>query len=617
MSGGSVGLAVSLRPVAERDRFLVSALPFLLTDVGFIENNKPVSYETARERQKREILSLTASTSTNYRTLPASRIELTLTGAGGDRAETRRALRWMRLALASPDWRPENLGRLRDVVDQNLADLRSTQQGAEENWARGVGDAVRGERDPLSLSANSFLTQTHNLLRLRWLFKGRAAPDPKNLAQPDVAHAATLAYLAHLATAPQATTALAAPTRADLTTLLATLRAGGAASRPPGGVAGVLQPLVTDFDALPEPARAVIRDAADDLEQTLGDLPDASLAADWSYLCRDVFARGLETPPRETLARLGKLRQDLLNRNTARVWAVGSGANLASLRPDIANLCADALPGTFQPAAIQPAAPLVTARVLARGETEPGGAPVYYGLVNPSGQGGVFVHSAKGTAYEDAASRPAVLRFLASEMLSGGGAHTLFMKTWGAGLAYGNGVHANPRNGRITYYADRTPELSQTLRFAIGQIKLVPQTDNANLTEYAVAQAFDSREANSYEERARAVAADLADGVSPARVRAFRQALLRVRNEPNLYAELRPLLEPVWASVLPGLAPNPGANPTLPSNETSNVAEQDRTVLVVIAPPKQLDLYEAYLRRDVSLSTRLVRLYPRDFWLTD
>ncbi len=636
MAGGTVGIALSLRPASRRDAFLISALPALMTEAGFIENGKPVSYETARERQKREIQSLSAGFSTNDRHIETGRIELTVTGSGGDLSETRRALYWMRLALVSPDWRPENLPRLRDIVDQNLADARETRQGAEENWARGVHDAVRDERDPLLLSANSFLTRTHNLLRLRWLLTARgaslSAPSGGGDPRPDATLAALTVYLEKLADAPKATTALAAPTRDDLKTLLATLRAGGASARPKSGVAGVLQPLVTDFDALPEAARAVVRDAADDLDQTLADLPDASLAADWSYLCNDVFLLGLQTAPDTTLARLKKLRLGLLNRNQARLWAVGSGANVTALRPDVAKLCADALPYRYSASAFQPGvtpgAPpadptppggvaLVTDRVLARGGAEPNAKLDYFGLVNPRGEGGAFVHSASAPGYEDAASRPAVLRFLASKVLSGGGAHSLFMRTWGAGLAYSNGVNASPDAGRVGYYADRTPELSQTLRFVIGEIKAAPQADNGGLAEYAVAQGFSSRAAGSFEGRASAIAANLADGITPARVRAFRLALQDARRDPDLYAKLRPLMEPVYAPLFPGLVPGTIVDPISPEGAGATTADEDRTVLVVIAPPRQLDLYDAYLRRDVSPEARLVRLYPRDFWLTE
>jgi hypothetical protein len=93
--------------------------------VGVIENGKPVSDEQMTERLRREILSLNANVSANYRN---GRAELVVRGAGNDAAEARRALEWMSLVLYHPDWRSENLGRIRDLVDQTLGQLRNTMQ---------------------------------------------------------------------------------------------------------------------------------------------------------------------------------------------------------------------------------------------------------------------------------------------------------------------------------------------------------------------------------------------------------------------------------------------------------------------------------------------------------
>ena len=42
------------------------------------------------------------------------------------------------------------------------------------------------------------------------------------------------------------------------------------------------------------------------------------------------------------------------------------------------------------------------------------------------------------------------------------------MKTWAAGLAYSNGIRVL-LDGRMHYYAERTPELPQTLKFVIDE----------------------------------------------------------------------------------------------------------------------------------------------------
>src|SRR5262249_44831758 len=134
------------------------------------------------------------------------------------------------------------------------------------------------------------------------------------------------------------------------------------------------------------------------------------------------------------------------------------------------------------------------------GEHAPDAArPVFVGLVNPNTRGGVFMNSAPGVTYDDT-SREALLGFLASKLYAGGGAHGIFMKTWGAGLAYSNGVGGSPSTGRMNYYAERCPELPQTLKFVIGELQRAPR--EPELAEYAVAQALgEFRSASSYEGR--------------------------------------------------------------------------------------------------------------------
>jgi hypothetical protein len=81
----------------------------------------------------------------------------------------------MKLILTSPDWRPENLPRIRDVVDQTLSNQRNRMQGAEENWVNDPADAYWRQDNPLLLTVSSFLTRARNVHRLRWMLKDAGA----------------------------------------------------------------------------------------------------------------------------------------------------------------------------------------------------------------------------------------------------------------------------------------------------------------------------------------------------------------------------------------------------------------------------------------------------------
>lgn len=567
MTSATTGLALRLDGVHREQLRYVSLLPQLLTQVGVIENGKPVPFEEMSERLRKEILSLNASFSVNART---GRVELLVSGAGLGAAETARALEWMTLVLQHPDWRPENLPRIRDMVDQSLSALRNTMQGPEEAWVLDPPAAYRMQSNPAFLAADSALTASHNALRLRWLLKETPTGDAQQVAP----------FLTKLADAGKTAG------RSDLKAFLA-----GAASTPAS-----LRSLADSLAALPPPARAVADEALRDLDVTLIEIPDQSLAADWSYVCL-AMRDDLLVPPAEVLSAIDAVRRSILKSGGARFYFVGSKTMAESLAPKIASLAA-----SFERAPLAKAssggARSIDARLRARGSSAT--APVYVGLLAPNMTGGVIVTSAPGIHFADYADKDKQLDFLASRLFAGYGAHGIFLKTIGAGLAYSNGLRASVSSGRIGYYAERTPEIPQTVKFVIDELKGAAR--DTSLSEYAVALAFaEQRAALSYEARADGIAADLADGQPPELVRRFRESILELRKEPRLGERLFERKDKVNGWILPGY----------------NVKGKDvrDAVYFVIGPDRQLDAWDAYLRAAEGKETRLFKLYPRDFWM--
>jgi Zn-dependent M16 (insulinase) family peptidase len=550
MTSATAGIALRLESVPSEDLFLLAALPALLTGSGVVENGKAIAFEEMRERLRREILSLNANYSTNLLT---RRAELIVRGSGNDVAESQRALAWMGLILKSPNWRPENLARIRDLVDQALAAARTTTQRSEEAWVNNPAAAWYRQDDPVLLSTSSTFTQAHDLLRLRWLLKD---PGP---------HGTALAgFFAELGAM--------RGTRAERVAALKNIAAAS---------------------ALPPDAQPIAAEAAKDLEQLLNDLPDASLAADWSYLCVRM-KKDLMVPPPATLDRLNRLRQSLLRLPAARMFVVGSSATQVQLAAPLDSLL-DGFSPEGLPAVSRSRTRTIEARVKQR---DPQAAARFVAYLAPSMNGGVFINSAPFLTY-DQYNRETQLDHLAANLLSGGGSHGLFMRTWGAGLAYSNGIGGGPGNGRLRYYAERTPELPLTLQFVINEVRNA-KPDPA-LAEYALAQSFGGfRSPQGYEARAEAMAADLADGITPPKVRKFREDLLALRNTPDLAQELFRRMPSVYATVLPGLHGKDGLAPN------GNY--------FVIGPEKQLAAYETYLKSTVDPESTLCRLYGRDFW---
>jgi hypothetical protein len=173
------------------------------------------------------------------------------------------------------------------------------------------------------------------------------------------------------------------------------------------------------------------------------------------------------------------------------------------------------------------------------------------------------------------------------------------MQTWAAGLAYSNGYSYREGQGRVSYYAERCPDVGATLEFVSSTLK--EDVGPKQLADYAVAQVFGpSHAADPYEDRARGMARDLMDGNEPARISAFRNAVQNLRAEPNLEDTLRAHLTAAHEPVLIGVG-----KPFLQSEEGC---------YFVIGPEEQFRALEKALT-DAGEPQTVLRLYPSDFWL--
>jgi hypothetical protein len=554
----TAGVALRMDAVPDAELTYLALLPALMTEVGVIRDGVPIPHGEMRNRLRREVLSLNAYYSANPHT---GRVELMVRGAGMETGEAERALEWMRDVLFAPDWRVENLARIRDVVDQGLSGLRTTTTRAEETWVDDPANAYRYQADRLHLAAQSFQTRIHAAQRLRWQLREAPAGDAAALG-------AALARMAEL------------PAGLDRGALRERIAAAAA-----------------DTNGLSAAGATLLREAARDLELALPDLPEGSLHADVAYLARRIRA-DLATPPSEALEALGRVRVRVLAVPSARGFLASSPENGERILPSLGTMLGG-LRGEAAPPADRSRAPVVLERLRAR---DPSADPVVFvGLVNPNTQGGVFLNTAPMAGYRDR-ERERLVDFLAAQLYSGGGAHSMFMKTWAAGLAYSNGLRNSPATGMLTYYAERVPELPQTMRFVVDELRASPR--DPALLEYAVAMAFRGiRSAHAYEARAESMANNLADGLGPDVVRGFLSGVLALRREPGLAERLYERMEPVYGQVLPGYGP--------PSAAVAG------GVFLVIGPESQLRLYEEYLHAAEGAPQRLHRLYPRDFWIVE
>jgi Zn-dependent M16 (insulinase) family peptidase len=543
MTSATTSLALNLASVQESDLPLLSLMPSLLSASGVIDGGKPIAYEEMQQMLRREILALGARFSSNPH---SNRVELVISGSGNNLAESKRAIEWMRLILTHPDWRVENLPRLRDLVEQSLGRLRATMQGSEESWVLNPVMAYWKQSNPLFLTTSSFLTREWNADRLRWMLK-------------DVADRNAVA--------------------AQLETISSeTISNARGADR-----AAIKQAI----------AGLSNKELADDLTQLTADLPDANLVSDVSYVCRQLRADILLTPE-VALGRLNTLRENLLTAANARMWAVGSHASLDELKTPMAALASDLHDATPARAVYN-----ASARIDDRLKAHQGdkATPRFVGLYDPNLTGGVLATIVPSASYDDTGREPQ-LDFLASRLFAGYGEHAVFTKTISAGLAYSNGIRGSLHDGYSGYYAERMPEIPQTLHFAIDVIK--KGSRDPQLGEYAIALAFQpSNAANSYEERATAIADDLADGITPAKVKKFRENLLALRRDPNLARELFQRMDSVYSKILPGYG---GKAKDVPG-----------AVYFIIGNDKQFKAMDSDVQ--AREDEHVYKLFPRDYWL--
>jgi Zn-dependent M16 (insulinase) family peptidase len=565
MKSATVGLVLRLDGVAEADLPYLSLLPELLREVGVLRGGVPVPYDVMSDKLRREVLDLGVGFDTSFTT---GRAELVITGSGDDADETRRVLGWMRDVLTSPDWRPENLPRIRDLVARRATQLRDVMSGPEEHWATGTAEAYRRQDSALLAHTGSFLTRAHDAFRLSWLLEGADEKTSKAIA----------------ALAPAGKRL----DRASLTKLaqaLATLDAGHDAHPSPAVAAWL-----TAARQLPPASRTRVARAGRELGQLLADLPDGSLAADWATLC-GAMSRDSARDPMETLDALRRVLGAVAHTVNARVWTVGSSKTESAVSDDLARLLAALDPGPA-PAVVHSSRSRVTDRAKARGATV--FDPRIAALVNPSTANAAIVNSAPTAGYDETRDS-ALVDFLAANVFSGSGTHSFYKRIWGAALAYGGYFAVSPRAARMHLYSDRCADLPQLLRFVDGEVRRAPA--DPRFVEYAVANTFGARTGDTYEQRAMSMSVDLVEGVTPERVRAFRTRLLALRSRPGLSEAVHERLPAVYGEVIPSLS--------------SGVP--DRALWFAIGPEAQLGHYESALRATRPTATML-RLYPRDFW---
>lgn len=605
-----MGLYFDVTSTEADDLIYLPLLPLLIADLGCRDEDAGwLPYDRLRQRLQREVRDLEARYSVNPRE-GGSRVEWAVYASGLGSDEARAALSWMnRLLESAGGIEPPALPRLRDLVNREIASLRQLPLGEEEDWATNPAQAYRYQRDRAYLSTTSIFTKLHHLNRLSWRLQQPPATETIRLLESRLSEILERWD----------------GTREGLT---AELDLMGAEIPPLPPLARELTAyLRTELDGAPD--ETLRDDLARLYAQTLGDLLIAprTVLADLSGLVRRLLRQG---PSRAHLTGSAQNVDRLLPQLELAIAQLVEGAAAAPANPDHGSVEAD--PGSRDGShlgsgegraglgANRLGPGIVTENLRSRYPwipRGPGSRIPYAALRLESSRNVLFANTARLITYSNP-RRSNLIDYLASKAFGGGGAHGLFMKTWGAGLAYSNGVGSSPRSGLASYYAERCSDGIETIRFVIEILREADRIlDGPFFLDYALANTFyDYRGGDTYLSRGRAMADDRADGITPECVRRFKQGLLRLRREwlllevastsiaglgdGHLLQMIRDRLPEVVGPLLVGYG--------------SRAAERHGSVNFMIGPEFQIEAFEKFLEIHEP-GARLVRLRPRDFWI--
>ncbi|KAA3635125.1 MAG: hypothetical protein DWP97_05420 [Calditrichaeota bacterium] len=560
MTSSKFNIALDMNVVPESLLVYLPLFPDFLTSIGVIKEGEIIPYDVMSERLKNEVLGFGAGYDIGPET---GRVELVLSGKGSDIQEMQISIDWMKASLYSPYLSVDNLNRISDVINQGLLSYKNRMKSSEENWVRDPSEAYRHQNNPLYLSTNSFLTKTHQIQRMKWMFT-----DPGSETQQQ-----------------------------NLQNLITELKENGQnKSREE------LNEFLASYESFSssdnnESAEKIVKEITKTLKASLSDIPDANLAEDYAYLC-DEIKTDLMKKPEQALAEIKSILSLITKSDNVRTYMVSNKTDRDNSMDKINDFLA--LLDSENKSVKQEYSTIdnVIKRIKSRENLD--ARPTYAGLIFDGTRNGVLIFSAKNTEEYDT-SEEAMLKTLSGKLYTGYGPHGLFMKTWAAGLAYSNGYRMSERTGRATYYAERCPDVAETMRFVVKQLK--EAEEDPQLADYTIAQVFgSSRAPDRYEARGEAMANDIADGLKADEVSAYRKHILDVRAKKDFYTEIKSRMEDAYGSVLIGYG--------------KPLAESEDGNFFLIGPEEQFETLEKYIKQTEG-EQPVYRLYPRDFWLTN
>lgn len=547
-----LGLSFDLGKIPRKYYKYLPIFPRCLDSLGLKGADKTTSYADLQAQTQSEMNDFLITYDFN----PVShRGDLRIQGSTMSPEEFRRALSLIQQMTTLNYLDISNADRLRDVVDKRLWEDDAFSKGEDDYWFMNPSRAFRYQNDPLYLALSSVFTRAHWDERLKWLLHRPVGPQQIK----------RLAVFAEMTLAP-----LSGLSARELAEKLATLKATGLEGE-------LLEYWKRSIPAFPEDRLLPgLRNLAVEVQQDL------------------------TTGPERTIADLREMQRIIINRQALRVDLTLDGAQLGQIEPALVSFL-ESIPNSLNrnlgnSGGVAETNPLM-ANLKRRYNLAKTDFPWYVGFEDPRGTTASMVFFADFPGYTQL-DRESLLKLLSGNLAAGSGPHTFFMKTQEDGLADGSSVYSDPRLRALQYFAARSPDITALIQLVNSIAQTIPSLRDPFLIDYALQETFPTpRSMLTFTERGRGLAKDIRDGNEPETVRRFSQAILKLRNEPNLLTELT----------------NAAMHSICPVLVTGQCAQQqlDSRSLFFFVGPERL-LADAEKKLDMP---KLLRLHTADFWI--
>ena len=546
-----VGLSFDLNNIPAKYYKYLPILPRCFDSLGLKRGAQITSYSTLSEAKEKFL-----NFSVGYENNAASkRADLVIRASAVNVAEVPDVLALINQIIHFNDLDVANIDRLQDIVTRRLSADDSYMKQPESDWVRNPAFAFRYQDQPLAFAMNSQLTRSHWDSRLSWL-----------LHKP-----------------------VGAEEIADLGRF-----ANGILSRSSAVSTEDLSRVLTRSDL-----GALQRELVEYWERNVSFFPKSEVNEGLRRLTLEV-QEDLRQGPAKTVEELKDLQRLVLDRKTLHVDLMLSQSALDTIRPELLRFLkaipARPLQKREATDSSSPPSPIL-ARLAKRYRSADFSFPWYVGFESPEGGSGNAVFYADFPGY-DQLDHKTLVNMLSSQLFAGDGPQSFYQKAREHGLAYGIFLASDPGSRLIWYYADRSPDIPSLVGFANSAAEKTSALQDQHAVDYVLRQSFPfPRTALTFSERAKAIAQDIRDGNTPERIRRFSEAVLRLRQDPNLFSELT---QAGFVSICGVLL-----------NEKCSEEQRDsRSLFFFAGPTTALDDIERRIA-----GPRILRIWPSDYWV--